>query len=301
MESAKILVIGSLNMDWIIKISHTPVAGETIMGQFIEEVPGGKGGNQAYTASSLGGNVTMLGCIGNDLTGQKLINSLQKSGVKTSSINIQPESQSGMALIYINDAGNNSIVVLPNANNTVSKEMIHAHQNLIEEAEIILLQMEIPHESVYETVQIAHALHKTIILNPAPAPSFIPDEILCQIDYLTPNETELEILSGCSIKSIEDAHQAARLLIKKGVKNVIVTLGSHGALLVNTLETTHFAGHLVHAIDTTAAGDSFNGAIAVCLAEGKSIYEAIAFANRVASITVTRSGAQSSIPYRHEV
>lgn len=301
MEKAKILVIGSLNMDWIIKVSHTPVAGETIMGQFMKEVPGGKGGNQAYAVGSLGGDVIMLGAIGNDDAGKKLIATLDKAGVKTTSIEVNSAHPSGMALIYINEEGDNSIVVLPNANQTVSKETISNHTALIEAADIILLQMEIPLAAVYESIQIAHKFQKLIILNPAPAPSSIPDDILRQVDYLIPNETELEILSGCSIQTLEDAKIAAQHLIQKGVKNIITTLGSQGALLVNQQGCTHFPGHPVKAIDTTAAGDSFNAAIAVYLSEGKSLEEAIKFANRVASITVTRSGAQSSIPYRHEV
>lgn len=301
MKRAKILVIGSLNMDWIIEVSHTPVAGETIMGHFNKEVPGGKGGNQAYAIGALGGHVTMLGAVGNDVTGQILLETLQHAGVDISAIKISSDTQSGMALIYINDEGDNTIVVLPNANHTLTKETIQQHKALIKEAELIVLQMEIPHEAVYEAIHIAHSLQKTIILNPAPAPSSIPDEILCKIDYLTPNETELELLSGYPIKTFEDAENAASHLLAKGVKNIITTLGAKGALLVNKERTSHFTGYPAQVVDTTAAGDSFNGAIAVYLSEGKTIDEAINFANRVASITVTRSGAQSSIPFRSEL
>lgn len=301
MKRAKILVIGSLNMDWMIEVSHTPIAGETIMGHFNKEVPGGKGGNQAYAIGSLGGHVTMLGAVGNDAAGKTLLETLQHAGVNTSAIELKADVQSGMALIYINGDGDNTIVVLPNANHTITKECIWRQKELIEEADMIVLQMEIPHEAVYEAIHIAHSLGKIIILNPAPAPSSIPNDILSKIDYLTPNETELELLSGYSIHTLEETEQAAKSLLEKGVKHVITTLGSKGALLVNTQRTTHFPGYPAHVVDTTAAGDSFNGAIAVYLSEGKTIDEAIQFANRVASITVTRPGAQSSIPFRTEL
>ena len=301
MKKAKILVIGSLNMDWIIEVSHTPVVGETIMGHFSKEVPGGKGGNQAYTIASLGGDVTLLGAVGNDATGKTLLDTLNHAGVNTSGVELREDIQSGMALIYVNNEGDNTIVVLPNANQTVTKEQIHLSKKLIEEAKIIVLQMEIPHEAVYEAIHFAYDLGKTIILNPAPAPSSIPNEILSKIDYLTPNQTELERLSGYSIHTMEDTVRAAKVLLKKGVKHVITTLGEKGALLVSTEHTTHFPGYPAHVVDTTAAGDSFNGAIAVYLSEGKNLDEAISFANRVASITITRSGAQSSIPCRSEL
>lgn len=301
MNRSNILVIGSLNMDWIIEVSHTPTTGETIMGHFTKEVPGGKGGNQAYAIGSLGGKVTMLGAIGNDAVGQSLLKSLQHAHVNTSNITVQTNMQSGMALIYINNERDNTIVVLPNANETLTKEHIKQNKNLIEEAQIIVLQMEIPHEAVYEAIHIAHELGKTIILNPAPAPSSIPDDILNKVDYLTPNETELTILSHHPISTIQEIEQAAQSLLAKGVKHVITTLGAKGALLVTSENTTHFPGHPTTVVDTTAAGDSFNAAIAVYLSEGKSIEEAIKFANRVASITVTRTGAQSSIPFRNEV
>lgn len=301
MNKSNILVIGSLNMDWIIEVPHTPIAGETIMGHFTKEVPGGKGGNQAYAIGSLGGQVVMLGAIGSDAIGQTLIKSLQHAHVNTSHIATQLNMQSGMALIYINSERDNTIVVLPNANETLTQEQIHQNINLIEEAQIIVLQMEIPHEAVYEAIRIAHELGKTIILNPAPAPRSIPDDILRKVDYLTPNETELALLSHHPVSTLQEIEQAAQSLVEKGVKHVITTLGAKGALLVTPENTTHFPGYPTNVVDTTAAGDSFNAAIAVYLSEGKSIEEAIEFANRVASITVTRTGAQSSIPFRNEV
>ena len=301
MKKSNILVIGSLNMDWVIEVDHTPVAGETLLGHFTKEAPGGKGANQAYAASSLGGHVTMLGAVGKDSSGEKLLQSLQKAGVNTSPIQVNPEIGSGMAIIYVNNSGNNSIVVLPNANNTITKETIHAHEELFKAADLIMLQLEIPLEAVYESVFLAHQYHKTIILNPAPAISHLPNEILDKIDYITPNETELSTLTNQPVATIDEAITAARALLHSGVKHVITTVGEKGAVLVTSQGSWHFPALPVKAIDTTAAGDSFNGALAVYLAEGKSIEEAIVFGNQVAAITVTREGAQSAIPFREEI
>lgn len=301
MTYSKILVIGSLNMDWVINVSHTPVAGETILGQFSEEIPGGKGGNQAYAIGNLGGSVTILGAVGNDPAGMHLVKTLSQAGVKTSSIDILPNSSSGLALISINSQGDNTITVLPNANAEVTPAYIDRYLDLIGAAEIILLQLEIPLETVYHVINYAHSLGKTIILNPAPATSSLPHDILAKVDYLTPNETELSILSNLPADTLNDIIQGGNYLLSLGVKNIITTLGSQGALLISKERTCHFEGYPAKAIDTTAAGDSFNGAIALYLSEGKSIDEAIRFANQVASITVTRKGAQTSIPSLAEV
>lgn len=301
MQQSKILVIGSLNMDWVIRVPHTLEEGETLLGAFTDEVPGGKGANQAYAVASLGGDVTMLGAVGSDKVGEKLIDNLEVVGVNTTHIATIPDMKSGLALIHVNDKGNNSIVVLPNANAAVDNAYIDSKKALIEEADIIILQMEIPIETVYYTIHKAHSLNKTVILNPAPAPSSIPDEVLGKIDYITPNQTELQILSGIPAKDIESAKQGAKVLLEKGVKNILVTLGDQGALFINNEETMHIIGEKVIAKDTTAAGDCFNGAFAVYLAEGKSIKEAISFANKASGIAVTRKGAQISIPKRTEI
>lgn len=301
MKKTNILVVGSLNIDWVIEVAHTPVAGETLLGHFTKEVPGGKGANQAYAVANLGGDVTMLGAIGDDASGEKLLESLQKAGVDTSFIQKSSEVGTGMALIYVNQLGNNSIVVLPNANHAVTKEVILAHEALFKATDIIMLQLEIPLDAVYEAISLAHQYQKTIILNPAPAISHFPHELLSKIDYITPNETELSALTGQTVTTVEDAITASKLLLQSGVKQVITTLGEKGALLVTSEGHWHYPAAPVKAIDTTAAGDSFNGALAVYLAEGKSLEEAIHFGNQVAAITVTREGAQSAIPSRTEV
>lgn len=301
MNQKKILVIGSLNIDWIIQLSHTPVSGETILGEFTKEVTGGKGANQAYAVGHLGGDVTMVGCVGDDPQGQKLIDTLQHVGVDTRSISTLKDVKSGLALIYVNASGDNTIVVLPNANAHVTPDLISPYLNLISSHDIIILQMEIPHPTVYNIIEHAHTLGKTIILNPAPACATIPDDILAKVDYLTPNETELGILSGHPTDTLDAIHVAGQKVLSKGTKNIIVTLGSQGALLLNTNQSKHFAGYPAKAVDTTAAGDSFNGALAVYLAQHHTIDEAIQFANQVASIAVTREGAQTSIPSLSEV
>lgn len=301
MRNKNILVVGSLNMDWVIPVQHTPLEGETILADGYSEVPGGKGANQAYAVGRLNGNVSMLGVVGSDEIGEKLVKNLLNVNVDTSRIARCIEGNSGLALIYVNARGNNSIVVLPGANMQCNNEYIDKNIDMIKNSDIILIQMEIPLETVEYVVKIANSYGKQIILNPAPAPDNISGDVFKLIDYITPNETELAKLTGTSVESVEEAIVAANILLNKGVKNIIVTLGESGALLVNEEETVHFKANKVKAIDTTAAGDSFNGAIAVYLSEGYTIHEAINFANRVSSIAVTRKGAQTSIPSRREI
>lgn len=285
----------------VTQIENMPVAGETILGNGLQHIPGGKGANQACAVGSLGGNVTMLGCIGDDEFGrmQKVV--LQNRNVDVSSLNISSNLNTGTALIYVNTQGNNSIVVIPGANSECNVEYLKKQDKHFKECDFVLLQMEIPYESIYYAINRAHELGKTIILNPAPAPDSIPDDILSKIDYLTPNETEICKLSGCVAEDISEFEEAAMGLLNKGVKNVIITLGEKGACLINNNMTEVIATRKVNAVDTTAAGDCFNGAFVVALAEGKTEKEAIEFANLASSIVVTKKGAQSSIPLREEI
>lgn len=301
MDKKNIVVIGSLNMDWVIPVNHTPVEGETILADGYTEVPGGKGANQACAAGKLKGNVSMLGLVGDDEIGDKLINNLKLVNVDVSRIEKSENINSGLALINVNSKGNNSIVVLPGANGKCDIKYIEKNIDIIEKSDIVLLQMEIPVETVEYVIAVSKNLKKQVILNPAPAPDSLSDEVLRNIDILTPNETELEKISGKSVKTVEDAVEASKSLLSRGVKNIIATLGEKGALLVNKDEVKEFKALKVEAVDTTAAGDSFNGAIAVYLSEGHTINEAIEFANKVSSIAVTRKGAQTSIPERSEI
>ncbi|MDU1412267.1 MAG: ribokinase [Clostridium sp.] len=301
MDKKNIVVIGSLNMDWVIPVNHTPVEGETILADGYTEVPGGKGANQACAAGKLKGNVSMLGLVGDDEIGDKLINNLKLVNVDVSRIEKSENINSGLALINVNSKGNNSIVVLPGANGRCDIKYIEKNIDIIEKSDIVLLQMEIPIETVEYVITVSKNLKKQVILNPAPAPDSLSDEVLSNIDILTPNETELEKISGKNVKTVEDAIEASKSLLNRGVKNIIATLGEKGALLVNKDEVKEFKALKVDAVDTTAAGDSFNGAMAVYLSEGHTISEAIEFANKVSSIAVTRKGAQTSIPERSEI
>ncbi|MUG43694.1 ribokinase [Paenibacillus woosongensis] len=301
MAASKILVIGSINMDLVLRVPYIPQVGETLLGSSVERVPGGKGANQAVTAAKLGADVSMLGKVGGDEFGGPLMDNLRQAGVNTDYIDLVSAASSGLAVIQVNDEGDNSIVVMPGANDLCHRDYVAAHESLIKEADIVILQMEIPYEAVYEAVDLASKHSKTIILNPAPAPDSIPDEVLGKLDYLIPNETELEKLSGQTVNSIASAENAAKVLLAKGVSSLIVTLGINGSLYVDVNETFHVPARVVKAVDTTAAGDSFVAAFAVSLSEGKSVQEAISFATKVSSIVVTKAGAQTSIPERSEV
>lgn len=294
----KILLVGSLNMDLVIEMKRMPLVGETVAGESLAYIPGGKGANQAYAAAKLGGAVTMLGCVGTDSMGDALLESLKESGTDIAHLKRSADTSTGMAMIYVDPMGNNSIVVLGGANTCCDICYLQEKDALFAEADYVMLQMEIPHEAVFYAARRAKELGKTVILNPAPAPAptDLPDELWEQIDYLTPNETELATL--CGQLEIKDA---AAELLKRGVGNVLVTLGEKGALLLNRQGEAFFPARAVAAADTTAAGDCFHGAFAVSLAEGKELSEAIAFANLASSIAVTRKGAQSSIPSREEV
>ena len=293
-----ILVIGSLNMDLSIDLAKMPVTGETILGRGIAYKAGGKGANQACAAGRLGGRVRMLGCVGQDEFGQKLVKSLSESGVETDCIKESRDLPTGTAVIYVDDNGDNSIVVIPGANMACDIEYLKAQDEQFHWCDYVVLQMEIPYEAVWYSVKRAKELGKTVILNPAPAPDKIPEEILSLVDYLTPNETEIIALNG---KSKDDIREGAEKLLSRGVSNVIATLGDRGALLVNQYGETFYPARKVVSVDTTAAGDCFNGAMVAALAEGQSEAEAILFANMASSIAVTRKGAQESLPIREEV
>ena len=285
-------------MDLSIDLAKMPVTGETILGRGIAYKAGGKGANQACAAGKLGGRVRMLGCVGQDEFGQKLVKSLSESGVETDYIKESRDLPTGTAVIYVDDNGDNSIVVIPGANMACDIEYLKEQDEQFHWCDYVVLQMEIPYEAVWYSVKRAKELGKMVILNPAPAPDEIPEEILSLVDYLTPNETEIIALNG---KSKDDIREGAEKLLSRGVSNVIATLGDRGALLVNRYGETFYPARKVVSVDTTAAGDCFNGAMVAALAEGQSEAEAILFANIASSIAVTRKGAQESLPIREEV
>lgn len=297
----KILIVGSLNLDMVVNVDHTPLTGETILSDKMEFVPGGKGANQAYAAGRLGADAAILGAVGCDTYGDMLLSNLESAGVDTSQVIRREEVSTGIALITVNSQGDNSIVVVSGANAKVSCSDIDGNLELIKSSDIVLLQMEIPIETVCYTAKVAKSLGKMVILDPAPVPRHFPEELYRYVDIIKPNETELSMLTGIDFteKNIQDAVSWIR---DKGVKNVLVTLGERGVYLDSEeFGTLKIPAMEVCAVDTTAAGDTFTAAVAVMLAQGKSIREAAVFANDVSSIVVTRKGAQSSIPTLEEV
>ncbi|WP_373493992.1 ribokinase [Aquiflexum sp.] len=292
----KILVIGSANMDMVIKTDNFPVPGETIIGGQFSLIPGGKGANQAVAAARLGGEVSFLAQLGDDVFGAQNLENYQKEGINTSLIKLNPGKPSGVALITVDHTGENTIIVAPGANASLSVDDIHAARNFFEVANVILIQLEIQLPVVFEACKLAFSLGKKIILNPAPATDLQP-EIFPFLFMITPNETETERLTGVKVFDEKTAEDASEILMAKGVQNVIITMGSAGAYV----HTGEFKGVIptkkVKALDTTAAGDTFNGALVVALVNGDGIKEAVDFALKAATMSVTKMGAQSSIPY----
>ena len=297
----KILVIGSLNVDMVMKVDHMPVAGETILSDGMKLVAGGKGANQACAAGRLGTDVIMLGAIGNDAYGEMQRQSLLQSGVDVSGLLTKENVSTGTAFITVNKEGNNSIVVVQGANAQFTPEDIEAHRNLIEECEIVILQLEIPMDTVLYAVKLARKLGKIVLLDPAPAPEHFPEELYQYIDIIKPNESELSRLTGIA-DAQNHLEEAVQILKDHGVKNVLVTLGGEGAYLDAENKTAvHIPAKKVKVVDTTAAGDSFTAALAAMILDGKTLEEAAEFANQVSAIVVTREGAQDSIPTLQEV
>ena len=295
-----ILVIGSLNMDMVVRAQHIPAAGETIPGRFVANIPGGKGANQACAAGRSGARTAMLGLVGRDAFGDTLIESLRQANVDTGLIGRSAE-HTGQAMICVNDLGNNAIIILAGANGACDAGMIRAHEAEIAASRTIMLQLEIPEEAVWTAIRLGQKHHRRVILNPAPSKGPLPPDILPMIDWLTPNEIELSVLTGLPVSNLEEAVSAAKKLVEQGVHAVLATLGSQGALCVTRDDVRLFPAEKVQAVDTTAAGDTFSGAFAARLSEIGDAAQAIAFANAAAGISVTRSGAQTSIPNRAEV
>lgn len=297
---AKILVVGSSNTDMVVKSAHLPLPGETVLGGQFFSFAGGKGANQAVAAAKLGGEVIFLVKVGNDALGKSAVEGFKKEGIDVSHIIIDPESHSGVALIMVEDSGENCISVASGANGKFTKSDINDASELIEKADFVLVQLEIPLEAVTALVDIAFSNGVPVILNPAPAQP-LSDELISKLFIITPNETEAELLTGVKVTDEASAVKAAKILLGKGAKLVIITLGAKGAFLLSGQEEILIPSFAVNAVDTTAAGDTFNGALTVALAEGMKINDAIRFANQAAAISVTRMGAQSSQPYRSEI
>ncbi len=297
----KITVIGSLNMDLIVRAPHIPAPGETITGSTFSTAAGGKGANQAVAAARLGAQVTMVGCVGDDAHGHALVSGLQADGINTDFVRVETATGTGVALITVADNGENSIVVSPGANHTLTPADIKTAKAAIAGADMILLQLEIPLPTVEAAVETAARHNVPVLLNPAPAHP-LPDAVLTKITYFIPNETETTLYCGFPVDGRGAAEKAAtQLCARYGMAGVVLTLGSRGALLCADGRHTLVPPFAVSPVDTTAAGDAFVGGFAVAVTEGESPVDAARFAAAVAALSVTKMGAQPSLPRRDEV
>ncbi|WP_152764554.1 ribokinase [Paraburkholderia franconis] len=297
-----VTVVGSLNMDLVARAPRMPQPGETLAGHAFAQVPGGKGGNQAVAAARLGAQVAMLGCVGADANGAQLRAGLEAEGIDCAALETSATAPTGVALIIVDDGSQNSIVIIAGSNGEVTPDTVARHEAALARAQIVICQLETPPAAVHAALTAARRLGKTVILNPAPAVGPLPADWLPLVDYLIPNELEAATLTGLSVSSPEEAMLAADALRNAGARNVIVTIGAQGVVAATGGdEPRHFDAPRVRAVDTTAAGDTFIGGFAAQLAQGASVTDAIRFAQRAASISVTRAGAQPSIPTRAEI
>ena len=296
----QILVVGSCNTDMVIKAAHLPRPGETILGGTFFMNPGGKGANQAVAIARLGGSVTFICKTGSDIFGHQSQQLFEEEGINTSYVFSDSGNPSGVALITVDEKAENCIVVASGANANLLPSDLAKAEEAIELADLILMQLEVPMETVCFVADIAWQKGKKVILNPAPAHP-LPADLLHHLYLITPNETEAEMITGVKITDDISAVEAARVLSGMGVQHVIITLGSKGALICSDGEAEIVPALKVEAVDTTAAGDVFNGALTVALSEGRNLKESVRFASKASAISVTRVGAQSSAPYRNEV
>jgi len=297
---SEVVVVGSLNMDLVVSAPRLPDPGETLLGGGFSTVPGGKGANQAVAAARLGARAAMIGCVGDDAFGRQLRSGLEADDVDVSAVRMVPGRSSGVALIVVDDGGRNGIVVVSGANAELAPEDIDRQARLIASARVVTLQLETPLATVERAALVAKQQGKILVLNPAPAQP-LPQAVIRCADFLVPNEIEAAILTGLRVESIESATEVARRLRIQGAANVLVTLGERGVVAVTDAGVQHFPARRVQAVDSTGAGDTFIGGFSAALAAGRTVTDAIAFAQAAAAISVTRPGAQPSIPFAHEV
>jgi ribokinase len=300
MTKHSILVVGSSNTDMIIKVQHIPKPGETILGGEFASAAGGKGANQAVGAARAGGDVTFIARVGRDMFGDKAVAGFVADGIDVDYVVRDKSCPSGVALIFVGENGENSIAVASGSNGKLAPGDLNKAKNAFKHAGVVLLQLETPLATVKAAAQLAAATGARVILNPAPARP-LPDDLLRRVYLLTPNESEAELLTGRSVNSGAAVAKAADALLARGVQNVIITLGARGAFVAGKEARSLVPGFKVKPVDTTAAGDVFNGTLAVALAEGKPLLEAARFASAAAAISVTRLGAQTSAPKRKEI
>ena len=297
MKTPRIVVVGSVNTDMVVKGDKIPAPGETVTGGQFVMAPGGKGANQAVAAARLGADVTLVAKVGDDVFGQESVERFQQEGINTDFIIRDPHTATGVALILVDEQGENSISVAPGANFAFAVNEVEAALKIIGPADVVLLQLEVPMATVQRAAELAHAAGSCVILDPAPAPATpLTAELLKFVDYLTPNETEAQLLTGLEVRDEASAIAAAGKLHDAGARGVILTLGSAGSLISDGTNTSMVPCPAVDARDTTAAGDAFNGGLAYALARGESLAEAVRQASHVGALAVTKLGAQPSLP-----
>jgi ribokinase len=300
MDGLNVLVVGSSNTDMSIKMDRIPRPGETIIGGEFLTAAGGKGANQAVAAARAGGRVTFIARVGSDIFGEQALAGFVREGINVDYAVRDPASPTGVALIFVGKDGENSIAVASGANGKLSADDVRNARKAFVGASVLIMQLETPLETLEAAAELAVEAGVRVILNPAPARP-LPDSLLRHVSILTPNETEAEILTGIKVDGVAAAEEAANKLIARGIQTVILTLGARGAFVATADDRRMVSGFKVEAVDTTAAGDTFNGALAVALAEGQPLDRAVRFANAAGAISVTRIGAQPSAPKREEI
>ena len=298
--AGSLVVLGSINADHILNLESFPAPGETLLGSQYQIAFGGKGANQAVAAGRSGANIAFIACTGDDDTGERVRKQLASDNIDIAPVSVIAGESTGVALIFVNGEGENVIGIHAGANAALTVELVEAQRERIAGASALLMQLESPIESVLAAAKIAHQNQTLVALNPAPARE-LSDELLSLLDIITPNETEAEKLTGVRVDNEADAAKAAQILHEKGIKTVLITLGSRGVWASVNGEGCRIPGFKVQAIDTIAAGDTFNGALITALLEEKPLAEAIRFAHAAAAIAVTRKGAQPSVPWRKEI
>lgn len=296
----RLVVLGSVNADHVLRVPHFPRPGETLTGHSYQVVPGGKGANQAVAAARLGAPVSFIARIGDDAIGQQMRQGFEQDGIDVSAVELDETLPTGIAIIYVSDEGENSIGISAEANGALSPAMVKRHEAMIADAHTLLLQLEVPLESVFEAAKLARSHGTRVVLNPAPARP-LPAELLALVDLITPNQTEAELLTGVKVSDEASAAQAADRFHQMGISDVMITLGSQGAYCSNARQQQLIPGFRVEAVDTTAAGDTFNGALLAAELAGADFNAAVRFAHGAAALSVTKFGAQSSIPSKVEV
>lgn len=296
----RLVVLGSVNADHVLRVPHFPRPGETLTGHSYQVVPGGKGANQAVAAARLGAPVSFIARIGDDAIGQQMRQGFEQDGIDVSAVELDETLPTGIAIIYVSDEGENSIGISAEANGALSPAMVKRHEAMIADAHTLLLQLEVPLESVFEAAKLARSHGTRVVLNPAPARP-LPAELLALVDLITPNQTEAELLTGVKVSDDASAAQAADRFHQMGISDVMITLGSQGVYCSNARQQQLIPGFRVEAVDTTAAGDTFNGALLAAELAGADFNAAVRFAHGAAALSVTKFGAQSSIPSKVEV